>query len=62
MGAMDRVRILIAAIVGAVYYTGQITGTVVILLGIHALALLVTGKVGICSSYIPSHFSMHDRA
>ncbi len=54
MGTLDRVaRTLIALAVVALYYTGTISGTLAIVLGIVAIAFLVTSLVGWCPSYVP---------
>ena len=54
MGTLDRVvRTLIAFAVVALYYTGEISGTLAIVLGIVAIAFLVTSLVGWCPSYVP---------
>lgn len=58
MGTVDRViRILIAAIIAALYYFGQISGTLAIVLGIVALAFLLTSLIGWCPAYLPFHIS-----
>jgi hypothetical protein len=54
MGTADRlIRTLIAAAIAVLYFTGKISGTVAILLGIVAVAFLVTSFVGWCPSYLP---------
>ncbi len=54
MGTVDRViRILIALAIAALYFTGRISGTVAIVLGIVALAFFLTSLVGWCPSYLP---------
>jgi hypothetical protein len=54
MGAADRsIRLAIAAIIAVLYFTGQITGTVAIVLGIVAIAFLVTSLIGWCPGYLP---------
>lgn len=54
MGTADRViRTLIAIAVGVLYLTGKISGTLAIVLGIVAIAFLVTSFVGWCPSYVP---------
>lgn len=40
-------------IIGLLYLTGVIEGTLAIVLGIVAIALLFTGIVGFCSLYVP---------
>ncbi|MHB1061612.1 MAG: YgaP family membrane protein [Thiobacillus sp.] len=41
------------AIIAALYFTGQITGTAAIILGIIAVAFLVTSLIGWCPTYVP---------
>ena len=54
MGTADRViRILIALAVAVLYFTHKISGTLAIVLGIVAIAFLVTSLVGSCPSYLP---------
>ena len=54
MGTADRaIRILIAVAIGILYFTGKISGTVAIVLGIVAIAFIVTSFVGWCPSYVP---------
>jgi hypothetical protein len=54
MGAADRfVRSLIAIVILALYFSGQISGTVAIVLGIVAAAFLITSFVGSCPAYVP---------
>lgn len=63
MGTTDRIiRVAIAAVIAALYFTGQITGTAALLFGIFALVLLLTSIVGICPSYMPFHFSTRGKA
>ncbi len=54
MGTTDRViRTLIALVIAVLYFTGAISGTLAILLGIVAIAFLVTSLVGWCPIYLP---------
>lgn len=54
MGTADKViRLVVAAIIAVLYFTGQITGTAAITLGIIAAAFLVTSLIGWCPSYVP---------
>lgn len=54
MGIVDRsIRLVIAAIIAVLYFTGQITGTVAVVLGIVAIAFLVTSIIGWCPGYLP---------
>lgn len=52
MGTLDSIfRVLIALAVAVLYYTGQITGTAAIILGIIAVILLLTSVVSFCPLY-----------
>lgn len=54
MGTADKViRLVVVAIIAVLYFTGQITGTAAITLGIIAAAFLVTSLIGWCPSYVP---------
>lgn len=54
MGTIDRViRLAVVAIIAALYFTGQLTGLAVIILGIVAVAFLVTSLIGWCPAYVP---------
>ncbi len=54
MGTADKiVRLVVVAIIAALYFTGQITGTAAIILGIIAVAFLVTSLIGWCPTYVP---------
>ena len=54
MGAADRtVRIVLAIGVAVLYFTGLISGTLAIVLGVIAIAFLVTSLVGWCPAYLP---------
>jgi uncharacterized membrane protein YtjA (UPF0391 family) len=54
MGTADKIiRLVVVAIIAALYFTGQISGTVAIILGIVAVAFLVTSLIGWCPTYVP---------
>jgi hypothetical protein len=54
MGTIDRtIRTAIAVVIVALYFTGQISGTVAIVLGIVAGAFLLTSFVSWCPAYMP---------
>ena len=54
MGTIDRViRIVIALTVGVLYFTGQISGTVALILGILAVIFILTSLVSTCPLYLP---------
>ncbi|MCX8123340.1 MAG: DUF2892 domain-containing protein [Spirochaetes bacterium] len=54
MGTVDRlVRTIIAIAIIVLYFTGQITGTAAIILGILAVVFLLTSAVSFCPLYVP---------
>jgi hypothetical protein len=54
MGTVDRViRTLIAIGIGVLYFSGRVSGTLAIILGVIALVFLVTSFVGRCPGYLP---------
>lgn len=54
MGTADKIiRLVVVAVIAVLYFTGQITGTVAIILGIIAVAFLVTSLIGWCPTYVP---------
>ncbi len=54
MGTVDKtIRLIVVAIIAVLYFTGQITGTAAIILGIIAVAFLLTSIIGWCPSYVP---------
>ncbi len=58
MGAVDRlVRIVLAMVVGVLYFTGRISGYLAVILGIVAVAFLVTSAIGYCPAYVPLKLS-----
>jgi hypothetical protein len=60
MGSADRIiRTIIAIVVGILYFTGQITGTTAIILGILAIVFLLTSFAGTCPLYLPFGLSTH---
>lgn len=54
MGTVDRViRLAIVVIIAALYFAGQLSGTVAIVLGVVAVAFLGTSLIGWCPTYVP---------
>ena len=52
MGTVDKIiRLAVVAIIAVMYFAGQITGTVAIVLGIVAVAFLVTSLISWCPTY-----------
>jgi hypothetical protein len=63
MGTVDRtIRLVIALAVAALYFTGKISGTLAIVLGIVAIAFIVTSLVGWCPMYLPFGLSTRGAA
>ena len=58
MGTVDRlVRTVLALIVVALYFTGQISGVTAIILGIIAAIFLLTSAIAFCPLYVPLKLS-----
>ncbi len=54
MGTIDRlIRTIIAIAIVILYFTGQITGTAAVILGILAVIFLLTSAVSFCPLYVP---------
>lgn len=58
MGTADRlIRTVLAIVIAILYFTGQITGTAAIVLGIFAVVFLATSLIGHCPLYVPLKIS-----
>lgn len=58
MGGADRIiRTILAIVVAILYFTNQITGTAAIILGMIAVAFLLTSFIGFCPLYVPFRIS-----
>lgn len=54
VGTTDKViRILIAVVIGVLYFTNTISGTLAIVLGILAVVFLLTSFINFCPLYLP---------
>ncbi len=54
MGTIDRViRILVAVVIIALYFMGEITGTAAIILIIFAAVFILTSFMSFCPLYLP---------
>lgn len=54
MGSADRIiRMIVAAVFVALYFTGTVTGTLGIVLLVLAAVFLVTSVVSFCPLYLP---------
>jgi len=63
MGTADRlIRTTIAVAIGSAYFTGIISGTLAIILGIIAVAFVLTSLVATCPGYMPFGISTRRNA
>lgn len=54
MGTADKaIRILIAVVIGVLYFTNTISGTWAIVLGILAIVFVLTSFISFCPLYLP---------
>ena len=54
MGTLDRtLRIAVAAVIAFLYFTDRISGTLATVLGVVAVAFVVTSFVSWCPAYLP---------
>jgi hypothetical protein len=54
MGGMDKtIRIILAIVFAALYFTGTVTGTVGVVLLVLGAVFLLTSLVSVCPLYIP---------
>lgn len=54
MGTLDRiVRLVIAAVIAVLYFTGNLSGLAAIILGILAVIFVLTSIVSFCPLYAP---------
>lgn len=62
MGAVDKViRILVAVVIGVLYFTHVINGTLAIILMVLAVVFILTSFVGVCPLYLPFGISTRDK-
>lgn len=58
MGSADRlIRTLLAIVIGLLVLTGEVTGTIAIILGIVAVVFLATSAISFCPAYVPFKIS-----
>lgn len=54
MGTRDKVmRILIAVVIGVLYFTNTISGTLAIVVGVLAIVFVLTSFISFCPLYLP---------
>ena len=62
MGTVDRlIRILIAVVIGVLYFANVISGTVAIVLMVFAIVFVLTSFVSFCPLYLPFGISTRPR-
>jgi len=53
MGTVDRiVRLVIAAVIAVLYFTGTLSGLPALILGILAVIFIITSLLGSCTLYV----------
>ena len=58
MGTLDRsIRVVLAIVIGILYFTGNISGLAAIILGIFAVTFILTSIVAFCPAYLPIKLS-----
>ena len=63
MGTTDRViRVSIALAIAVAYFTGVISGTFTIILGVIAIVFILTSLFSTCPGYMPFGISTRHRA
>jgi uncharacterized membrane protein YhfC len=54
MGTIDKaIRIIVALLIGVLYWMGQISGIAAIILGVLALVFVLTSLISFCPLYLP---------
>ncbi|MGA8263804.1 MAG: DUF2892 domain-containing protein [Ignavibacteriaceae bacterium] len=54
IGTVDKsIRLLAAIVIAILYFTNVISGTLAIILGIIAIALIITSLLSFCAAYVP---------
>lgn len=57
MGSIDKtLRILVAIVIGILYFTNVISGLTAIILGVFAIAFILTSFMSFCPLYLPFKF------
>ena len=58
MGTIDRVlRVVIAVVIGVLYFTGIISGTVALVLALLGVVFVLTSLISTCPLYLPFNLS-----
>ena len=63
MGSLDRIiRISLVVLIAVLYFTGVISGTWAIVLGVLAAVFLLTSLIGVCPLYMPFGLSTRKKS
>jgi hypothetical protein len=63
MGTLDRIiRVSLVVLIAVLYFTGVISGTWAIVLGVVAAVFLITSLVGVCPLYMPFGLSTRKKS
>ncbi|MDH7515334.1 MAG: DUF2892 domain-containing protein [Bacteroidota bacterium] len=58
MGTLDRIiRLAIAVVIVILFFNGNLSGSLAVILGILAVIFIVTSVIGFCPLYMPFGFS-----
>jgi hypothetical protein len=58
MGTVDRtIRVAVAAVIAVLLLSGQLSGTLAMILGIFGILFLVTSTLAFCPAYLPFKIS-----
>lgn len=62
MGGADRgIRAVIGIVIGGLYFTGMISGTVAVVLAIVGVIFILTSASGSCPAYVPLGLDTRNR-
>ncbi len=62
MGTTDKaIRLAIAIMIGLLYFTNTISGTLALVLGILAVVFILTSLIGFCPLYLPFGITTHKK-
>jgi len=63
MGSLDRIiRVSLVVLIAVLYFTGVISGTWAIVLGVLAAVFLLTSLIGVCPLYMPFGLSTRKKS
>lgn len=63
MGLYDRIiRVVVGLILGGLYFTGFVSGTIALVLAVIGLVMIATSAIGFCPAYLPFKFSTKSKS